>query len=186
MRAPAIDLSRLYIGDYQADTMDLTSDQHVVLQKLLLQLWLRQPALLKDRWLRKQSGLGRPEWRSVRPLLMEPLQTAQAGVMQWNESIKAYDGQRLPPFEWQVLRTIVMARDDYACVYCGSEEDLHADHRVSVARGGSNSLQNLATACGPCNQSKGSKSLEDWLASRTSETAIVPRTLKAVRSKLRL
>jgi HNH endonuclease len=161
-----IDLTRLYIGDYVADTMDLAADQHDALQQLLLQIWLQQPAKLKIRWLRKRSGLSRSEWRVIQPSLLEPLEIALAGVHRWNKAIKAYDGQRLPPFEWQILRTIVLARDDYTCQYCGGTEDLHADHRTAVARGGSNALDNLVTACGPCNHSKGSKPVDSWLESR--------------------
>jgi hypothetical protein len=115
-----LDLTRLYFGDYVGDTMDLTADQHTVFQKLLLQLWLQRPVVLKTRWLRKQSRLSRGDWHFIHPLLLEPLGTALAGVHRWNEAIKAYDGRRLPPFEWQILRTLVLARDDYTCVYCGS------------------------------------------------------------------
>jgi hypothetical protein len=168
MRGPDIDLTRLYIGDYVADTMHLTAVEHGVLQTILLPLWLQRPVILKDRWLRKQSGLSRVNWRIIRPILLEALETALAGVHRWNDAIKAYDGQRLPPFEWQILRTIVLARDGFTCIYCGSTEDLHADHRLSVARGGSNALENLATACAPCNLSKGPKALNGWLQSRYS------------------
>jgi len=165
MGMPKLDLTRLYFGDYVGDTMDLTVDQHDVFQKLLLQLWLHRPIALKASWLRKQSELSRGDWRIVHPLLLQPLEIALAGVHRWNEAIKAYDGQRLPPFEWQVLRTLVLARDGNTCIYCGSTEDLHADHRVSVVRGGSNALENIVTACGPCNLSKGPKTVECWLQS---------------------
>ena len=180
MGVPNIDLARLYFGDYLGDTMDLTADQHAVFQKLLLQLWLHSPVTLKARWLRKQSGLSRGDLRAILPLLMQPLEIALAGVHRWNEAIKAYDGRRLPPFEWHILRTLVLARDNYTCVYCGSTEDLHADHRVSVVHGGSNALENIVTACGPCNLSKGPKTVEYWLKSHGSqesrpENAMAPK-----------
>jgi hypothetical protein len=175
MGVPTLDLTRLYFGDYVGDTMDFTADQHAVFQTLLLQLWLLRPVALKTRWLRKQSGLPRGDWRSIYPLLRGPLERALAGVYRWNEAIKAYDGQRLPPFEWKILRTIVLARDGYTCAYCGSTEDLHADHRISVAQGGSNALENLVTACAPCNLSKGSNSLDSWLQSRTKVENVRPK-----------
>lgn len=56
----------------------------------------------------------------------------------------------------------------YICGYCRSTEELQVDHRISVARGGSNALENLITACGPCNLSKGSKAIDDWSNSRTA------------------
>ncbi|MDN5289758.1 MAG: endonuclease [Mucilaginibacter sp.] len=167
-----LDLTRLYFGDYVGDTMDLTADQHTVFQKLLLQLWLQRPVVLKTRWLRKQSRLSRGDWHFIHPLLLEPLGTALAGVHRWNEAIRAYDGRRLPPFEWQILRTLVLARDDYTCVYCGSTEDLHADHRISITRGGSNALDNVVTACAPCNLSKGPKTIGDWMKSRGSTKSV--------------
>lgn len=160
-----IDLTRLYIGDYVTDTLDFTADQHRVFQKLLLQLWLRQPVSLHDRWIRKHAALSRPDWRGLRSLLREPLERALCAIAYWNEAIKAYDGRRLPPAEWLVVRIIIQARDGYACAYCGSEEDLHVDHRVPVIRGGSNSFDNLVTACRPCNLSKGPKPLDIWLGS---------------------
>lgn len=163
-----VDLTRLYFGDYAGDTIDLTAEQHTVFQTLLLQLWLQTPVDLGARWLRKQSGLSRRDWRFIHPLLLQPLEIALAGVHRWNEVIKVYDGRRLPPFEWQILRTLVFARDGYICVYCGSMEDLHADHRISVAQGGSNAFENIVTACGTCNLSKGPKTVDDWLKSRGS------------------
>ncbi len=168
MGAPNLDLTSLYFGDYVGDTMDLTADQHAVFQKLLLQLWLQRPVELKTRWLRRQSGLSRRDWRFIHPLLVHPLEIALAGVHRWNEAIKAYDGTRLPPIEWKILRMLVLARDGYTCVYYGSTDDLHVDHRISVARGGSTALENLVTACGPCNLSKGPKTADCWLKSNDS------------------
>jgi 5-methylcytosine-specific restriction endonuclease McrA len=57
-----------------------------------------------------------------------------------------------------------MERDRYSCIYCGSDKQLEADHILPLSRGGSNAFVNLATACRPCNLSKGSKAVEDWSA----------------------
>jgi len=69
--------------------------------------------------------------------------------------------------EWRQLRRDVFARDGFTCVYCftyfgGRTEDLHADHVFPFSRGGRSVMGNLATACGPCNASKGAKTLEEW------------------------
>lgn len=54
-----------------------------------------------------------------------------------------------------------LTKEDFArlhllpCVYCGAMPALSTDHVVSFARGGSNSLENLAPACPPCNRKKG-------------------------------
>lgn len=52
------------------------------------------------------------------------------------------------------LRRSVYERDGYACVYCGISENLCCDHDVPVSRGGDTSLENLVTACIPCNSRK--------------------------------
>ena len=56
-------------------------------------------------------------------------------------------------------RDEVYARDGHACVYCGARSDLTLDHVVPLSKGGSNELENLATACRPCNSSKGARVL---------------------------
>ena len=44
------------------------------------------------------------------------------------------------------------------CMYCGIKLDIryfHVDHKMPVARDGSNSIGNLQLLCGPCNGRKG-------------------------------
>lgn len=65
--------------------------------------------------------------------------------------------------EWAVIRAEVFERDNYTCGYCGARGvALECDHIVPVAKGGTHELENLKTACKPCNRSKAAKSLEDW------------------------
>lgn len=67
--------------------------------------------------------------------------------------------------EWERLRALVFKRDDYTCMYCGERgQRLECDHIHPVARGGSEELTNLATACFACNRSKRDKTLEEWRA----------------------
>lgn len=63
---------------------------------------------------------------------------------------------------WQALREEVFQRDGYACTYCGSGDDLTCDHIVPLVRDGTNDLDNLTTACRPCNSSKGAKLVGEW------------------------
>jgi hypothetical protein len=49
----------------------------------------------------------------------------------------------------------VFARDNYACRYCGSTNDLSIDHVVPRAQGGGDGAENLAVACRSCNCRKG-------------------------------
>lgn len=57
-----------------------------------------------------------------------------------------------PKVRWQVL-----ARDGFRCRYCGAQGGdavLVVDHAYPVSRGGHNHMDNLITACEPCNQGK--------------------------------
>lgn len=59
------------------------------------------------------------------------------------------------------LKRLVLIRDGWLCVYCGAPVTLSsgvADHRVPWRDGGRTDMDNLATACRPCNALKGNKS----------------------------
>jgi 5-methylcytosine-specific restriction endonuclease McrA len=55
----------------------------------------------------------------------------------------------------------VMRRDRFRCQYCGSREKLTVDHVLPKSRGGKDTWENLATACTPCNNRKGSRTPEE-------------------------
>ncbi|WP_206109929.1 HNH endonuclease [Paenibacillus albicereus] len=61
----------------------------------------------------------------------------------------------------QTLRIAMLKRDGHACRYCGSEDELTADHVIPESAGGPTTLDNLVTACRTCNTKKGRKSLEE-------------------------
>lgn len=64
----------------------------------------------------------------------------------------------LPSLRFQILK-----RDGYRCQICGSRAVdnavLHVDHRVPVARGGTNDWANLWTLCRECNAGKATRDL---------------------------
>jgi 5-methylcytosine-specific restriction endonuclease McrA len=54
-----------------------------------------------------------------------------------------------------------------ACYLCGrwtSPDDRHIDHILPLARGGGETIDNLAVACAHCNLSKGDKTPDEYLA----------------------
>lgn len=53
------------------------------------------------------------------------------------------------------------------CGVCGaSEGEFHIDHKVPLARGGTNDRRNLWVLCAPCNVSKGARTVEEFTAAR--------------------
>ncbi len=56
-------------------------------------------------------------------------------------------------------------RDGHICLYCGEQfkqMDLTRDHIVPMSRGGSDSWENVVTACYRCNNQKGNRTPEEW------------------------
>jgi 5-methylcytosine-specific restriction endonuclease McrA len=61
----------------------------------------------------------------------------------------------------RVNRTRIYKRDNYECVYCGSNKDLTLDHVTPKSRGGGNEWTNLVTSCFKCNLKKGNKTPDE-------------------------
>lgn len=65
-------------------------------------------------------------------------------------------------------RLALYMRDSFQCAYCGrdlrlaSPEEVTLDHLVPRVAGGKNDSQNLVTACGQCNSSRGAKPWTDY------------------------
>lgn len=58
----------------------------------------------------------------------------------------------------KAVRFAILERDNHMCQYCGSKATdgvkLQVDHIIPVAKGGTDSLNNLITSCIDCNQGK--------------------------------
>ncbi len=61
---------------------------------------------------------------------------------------------------YTVHRSLLMERDEGACVYCRSKDRLCIDHVVPVALGGDDDPMNLAMACKICNSGKSGRTPE--------------------------
>ena len=98
-------------------------------------------------------------------MFRQKLLAAMAGeVNEFSPHMKAARSRPNSP-EWARLRATVFERDDYTCTYCGKRGvRLECDHVMPAARGGSDDLSNLTTACFPCNRSKRDKTPEEWKA----------------------
>lgn len=93
------------------------------------------------------------------------------------------------------MRWTVFSRDSFTCRYCGVRAGqegivLHADHIISVADGGDDSIHNLLTACQRCNGGKGARSLKAMpdapdIAARMADRAdSIKQQAKAMRSAM--
>ena len=58
-------------------------------------------------------------------------------------------------------RNRIYRRDNYCCVYCGSQRNLTLDHVIPKSRGGRNEWTNLVTSCSKCNLKKADRTPEE-------------------------
>ena len=62
------------------------------------------------------------------------------------------------------VREYLLEKWHRTCAYCGVQNvPLQVEHVIPKAKGGSDRVSNLTLACKPCNQKKGSQSIEDFL-----------------------
>jgi 5-methylcytosine-specific restriction endonuclease McrA len=59
-------------------------------------------------------------------------------------------------------RQNIFKRDNFECVYCGSDKNLTLDHVIPKSKGGPDSWENLVTACKGCNGEKADLTLEEY------------------------
>lgn len=64
---------------------------------------------------------------------------------------------RMPYYKIVLSRKNIMKRDNNRCQYCGTTEGLTIDHVIPKSRGGSDTWENLVTACNSCNHKKGNR-----------------------------
>jgi 5-methylcytosine-specific restriction endonuclease McrA len=77
--------------------------------------------------------------------------------------------------EWLQL----VLRYGNVCAYCGVSGPLEADHRVPLARGGSNFIDNILPACRSCNGRKHKMTEEEFRIRLAAECApVTPPTIE--------
>ncbi len=76
-------------------------------------------------------------------------------------------------------REYLLAQWGRCCTYCGAKDvPLEVEHVRPKARGGSNRVSNLCLACRDCNEKKGTRSIEDFLAKKPELLARILTQLK--------
>lgn len=76
----------------------------------------------------------------------------ESGKLSYNFSLKNVR----TPIPSHIMQA-VWKRDMECCVTCGSTKNLEFDHIIPVAKGGSNSINNIQLLCQQCNRTKSSK-----------------------------
>src|SRR5512140_2426807 len=75
------------------------------------------------------------------------------------------------------VREYLLEKFGRKCVYCGKQHvPLAIEHIIPKIRGGSSRISNLATACDPCNDDKGTKTAAEFGHSEVQ--ALAKRPLK--------
>lgn len=81
------------------------------------------------------------------------------------------------------VREYLLEKWGRKCAYCGVEHvPLQIEHILAKTRGGSNRLSNLTLACNPCNQKKGARPVEEFLAKKP---AVLKKILAQAKAPLR-
>lgn len=57
----------------------------------------------------------------------------------------------------QKQKSFILQRDNYKCVKCNSNVNLHIDHIIPVTKGGKNINENLQVLCRTCNLAKSNR-----------------------------
>lgn len=89
------------------------------------------------------------------------------------------------------LRFEVFKRDGFICQYCGAHPPtviLVVDHIAPVADGGQTVIDNLVTACEPCNQGKGARpliSIPESLSSKAERVAEAEEQIRGYQQIMR-
>lgn len=79
-----------------------------------------------------------------------------------NENINGIEYQQGTLLGYTV-REYLLEKYSRKCMYCGKENvPLEIEHIIPKSRGGTNRIDNLGIACHTCNQSKGSKTAEEF------------------------
>lgn len=152
-------------GLFMVDTMMLSAEQRSAYLMLLIHAWrIKEPLKDDNSLLARIAGMTKVKFiRHFRPISEEFFEIADG---YWRPNAGHIDdpqSRRLTSIEWTVTRKKVFERDGYKCAYCGKRGGhLECDHIIPISRGGSNDLENLTTACRPCNRAKSDMTVEEW------------------------
>lgn len=117
-----------------------------------------------DKLIRRLTAATRAELKRCRPSLPMFFELNNGRWRLLDESMVRTTRANLRNPIPAAIRSAVMARDGARCAYCGDTDGpFHFDHLFPVSKGGNNDIANVVVSCMPCNMSKGSKTLREWV-----------------------
>ncbi len=60
---------------------------------------------------------------------------------------------------WNKIRQQIFLRDNFCCIWCGTNQNLTVDHIKELSMGGTNQLDNLRTLCKDCHEKRHNKKI---------------------------
>src|ERR1019366_9893995 len=115
-------------------------------------------------------------WAPVSALSMELVRFDMQLMENLEISGVGYQNRTLAGYE---QREYLLAKFNHTCAYCDAKEvPLNKDHVDPRANGGSHRTSNLVIACIPCNQKKGSRSIQEFLSRDPKRLAKIHAQLK--------
>jgi hypothetical protein len=88
-----------------------------------------------------------------------------------------YQQGELAGFE---VKEYLLLKWNHQCAYCDKKDiPLEVEHIIARINGGTNRVSNLTLACRCCNQSKGARSIEDFLKHQPARLAAIRKQAKA-------
>jgi 5-methylcytosine-specific restriction endonuclease McrA len=84
---------------------------------------------------------------------------SKLGVKFWRESKPVIYPKSRWPRSYKWYRQLVLNRDNWTCVYCGSPAN-EVDHVIPRNHGGFDLPSNLVASCSRCNNAKGSSCVD--------------------------
>lgn len=154
----------LHIGDYLADTGHLTATEHGAYLLLIMHYWQNGCLPENERIIARIAKLSPEQWeesRDMLAMLFGPGWTVGIDTSAHRTLNGRAVARKAIPLD---VKRAAVDRDGYRCVYCGDENGpFDYDHRLPIARGGENTIENVCVSCRYCNRAKGILTAEEWM-----------------------
>jgi 5-methylcytosine-specific restriction endonuclease McrA len=134
---------------YQREYIKRTVERHREQSKQAMRRWRQRHP--EEHNAESRAYYARDPERRQRQIDASPNRNAVRRAMHERRRARAVGAPGAYSFvEWLDLVALNCGR----CAYCGIDGPLHADHRIPLSRGGSNSIDNILPACRRCNLRK--------------------------------